>query len=107
MKIFLLLLFVLFSLPSYSLSYNFLEKDFLLCELKTATGVRLRNLRIYNFPKEKKCMLVYSKHGRDELMAKGGYKGFCEKKRDQIRKNLEKSLWKCDYKKKSSHFSSL
>ena len=51
---------------------------------------------MHYFPEEKKCAVFYNVKGKDKLIASGRWLTFCETKMNDIIKNLEKSLWKCE-----------
>lgn len=42
-----------------------------------------------------KCKAIYSKDGKEDIVAKSGTLEKCFEVADQIRTNLEKSVWKC------------
>ncbi|MFN7727844.1 MAG: hypothetical protein ACK5P7_01675 [Bdellovibrio sp.] len=42
-----------------------------------------------------KCKAIYSKEGKEEIVAKSGTDEKCFEVAHQIRTNLEKSVWKC------------
>ncbi len=70
-------------------------KDFFLCFQKTAPRVQSRTVRIHQFPDEKKCLVIYSVKGKDQIISQGGWMTFCEKKAKQVVDNLTKGLWQC------------
>ena len=42
-----------------------------------------------------KCKAIYSKDGKEDIVAKSGTAEKCFEVANQIRTNLEKSVWKC------------
>ena len=70
-------------------------KYFLFCSQKRATGITVRTIRVHYFLKEKKCLTVYSKKGKDEILAQGKWLSFCKKIALQVQTKLKEQLWDC------------
>lgn len=89
-----LLILILFSLPAWALEKP--TTDFFICNQKTATSVKVRSIRIHDFSEEKKCAVIYSVQGQDELLYYGRWKSFCKNKAQEVLDNLKKGLWECE-----------
>ena len=71
------------------------SSDFYICIKKTATNIQSRNIRIHQFEKAGKCIVLYSVNGKDQILFTGKWLRSCKKKASQAIQNLEKSLWDC------------
>ena len=87
--------------PLQSFSLELQAEKFVICQQKRATGVYFRTIRIHKIieGKSSKYFTVYTRQGRDEIIAQGKWLVFCEKIGNQIKNNLEKYLWSCEEQK--------
>ena len=90
------LFFVLMGFPVCSFSSVELESPaFFVCIRKQATAVESRTIGVYQFAEENKCAVVYSIGGQDQMVSRGRWLSFCNKKAQQVVGNLQEGLWKC------------
>ena len=81
-------------------------KEFWLCKQETAKGLKVRSLRIHQFKENKRCLSLYSRLGKDQVIANGKWFGFCQKMLKQVRQKLENHLWNCEDFQLSTFFYS-
>ncbi len=91
-----ILIFLALALPPPLSAKEITAESFFFCQHKKATAVEARTVRIHQFPEKNKCAVIYSVKGRDQVISKGRWLSFCEKKAEQTAANLQKGLWKCD-----------
>ena len=84
-------LFFCFSVYAKSIE----SRGFWLCTQDGAKGVRVRSLRIHQFPENNKCLGIYSRLGKDQIIADGKWFGFCQKMVNQVKNTLSDHLWNC------------
>jgi len=70
---------------------------FIMCQQNRGTGKHIRLIKIHKISDDQgdRYITVYTRQGKDAVVAQGKWLMFCDKKADQIKNNLEKALWRC------------
>ena len=74
---------------------DLMANSFWFCLQKRATGFAVRTLRLHHFPEENRYVVIYTRHGRDQIKCQGKRRGVCEKVLNKTKDDLEKGLWEC------------
>jgi len=94
--------FIFLLWPFLSLSQDLKATSFVFCLKKTATGQQARSIRIHKWSDNKKCVVIYSVFGKDQVVFENKWSSLCAHKARNIIKELKKSLWQCDPENKQT-----